>query len=156
MNEKIRSQILDIRNSGAVNMFSVNEVQRLAFEKDYHELVIFQPADIVNGPETAAKNRRDTLNHGIRLFPAFPVPDLRIPVHIGEKHSQVILVRVMEQDIKPAVIIQSGQRIMHCSICELRTPELLLVCFLLFLFRVRLTGDRIAHVFLERISRQGP
>ena len=41
MNEKIRSQILDIRNSGAVNMFSVNEVQRLAFEKDYHELVIF-------------------------------------------------------------------------------------------------------------------
>ena len=41
MNEKIRSQILDIRNSGAVNMFSVNEVQRLAFEKDYHELVLF-------------------------------------------------------------------------------------------------------------------
>ena len=38
MNEKIRSQILDIRNSGAVNMF---EVQRLAFEKDYHELVLF-------------------------------------------------------------------------------------------------------------------
>ena len=41
MNEKIRSQILNIRNSGAVNMFSVNEVQRLAFEKDYNELVIF-------------------------------------------------------------------------------------------------------------------
>ena len=41
MSEKIRSQILDIRNSGAVNMFSVNEVQRLAFEKDYHELVLF-------------------------------------------------------------------------------------------------------------------
>ena len=41
MNEKIRRQILDIRNSGATNMFSVNEVQRLAFEKNYHELVIF-------------------------------------------------------------------------------------------------------------------
>ena len=41
MNEKIRSQILDIRASGAVNMFSVNEVQRIAFEKDYHELVCF-------------------------------------------------------------------------------------------------------------------
>ena len=41
MSEKIRSQILDIRNSGTVNMFSVNEVQRLAFEKDYHELVLF-------------------------------------------------------------------------------------------------------------------
>lgn len=41
MNEKIRSQILDIRNSGTVNMFSVNEVHRLAFEKDYHELVLF-------------------------------------------------------------------------------------------------------------------
>ena len=41
MNEKIRSQIMDIRNSGTVNMFSVNEVQRLAFEKNYHELVLF-------------------------------------------------------------------------------------------------------------------
>lgn len=41
MNEKIRSQILDIRNSGVVNMFDVNAVQRLVFEKDYHELVIF-------------------------------------------------------------------------------------------------------------------
>ena len=41
MNEKIRSHILDIRSSGAVNMFSVLEVQRLAFEKDYHELVLF-------------------------------------------------------------------------------------------------------------------
>ena len=51
MDEKIRSQILDIRNSGAVNMFSVNEVQRLAFEKDYHELVLFieeQKADYVH------------------------------------------------------------------------------------------------------------
>lgn len=41
MNEKIRSQILDIRASGVVNMFSVNEVQRLAFEQGYHELVCF-------------------------------------------------------------------------------------------------------------------
>ena len=41
MDEKVRSQILDIRNSGTVNMFLVNEVQRLAFEKDFHELVIF-------------------------------------------------------------------------------------------------------------------
>ena len=41
MNEKIRSQILNIRNGGTVNMFSVNGVQRLAFEKNYHELVIF-------------------------------------------------------------------------------------------------------------------
>ena len=51
MNEKIRSQILDIRNSGVVNMFDVNAVQRLAFEKDYHELVIFieeQKADYVH------------------------------------------------------------------------------------------------------------
>ena len=41
MNEKIRRQILDIRNEGTVNMFSVNEVQRLAFEKNYHDLVVF-------------------------------------------------------------------------------------------------------------------
>ena len=41
MNEKIRSQILDIRNSGAVNMFLVNEVQRLTFEQDFYELVCF-------------------------------------------------------------------------------------------------------------------
>ena len=51
MDEKIRSQIMDIRNSGVVNMFLVNEVQRLAFEKNYHELVVFieeQKADYVH------------------------------------------------------------------------------------------------------------
>ena len=32
---------MSIRNSGAVNMLSVNEVQRLAFENDYYELVCY-------------------------------------------------------------------------------------------------------------------
>ena len=41
MNEKIRSQILDIRSSGKTNMIDVNAVQRLAFDAGYYELVNF-------------------------------------------------------------------------------------------------------------------
>ena len=41
MDEKVFEQIMDIRAEGTVNMFLVNEVQRLAFEKNYHELVLF-------------------------------------------------------------------------------------------------------------------
>ena len=41
MNEKIKEQILNIRASGATNMFDVPAVQRLAFESGYYELVNF-------------------------------------------------------------------------------------------------------------------
>ena len=41
MTDKIRDQILAIRDSGATNMMDVTQVQRLAFEQDFHELVIF-------------------------------------------------------------------------------------------------------------------
>ena len=45
MNEKIVSQIMDIRESGRVNMFDVSVVQRLAFEMGYYELVCFIEED---------------------------------------------------------------------------------------------------------------
>ena len=45
MNEKIVSQIRDIRNSGRVNMFDVPGVQRMAFEMGYYELVCFIEED---------------------------------------------------------------------------------------------------------------
>ena len=41
MNEKVFAQIIDIRNSGRVNMFDVPGVQRIAFEKGFYELVCF-------------------------------------------------------------------------------------------------------------------
>ena len=41
MNEKIVSQIMDIRDSGRVNMFDVPGVQRMAFEMGFYELVCF-------------------------------------------------------------------------------------------------------------------
>ena len=41
MTEKIREQILAIRDTGLTNMFDKNMVQRLAFERDMYELVIF-------------------------------------------------------------------------------------------------------------------
>lgn len=41
MNEIIRNQILAIRDTGLTNMFDVHMVQRLAFERNYFELVIF-------------------------------------------------------------------------------------------------------------------
>ena len=41
MNEKIVSQIRDIRDSGRVNMFDIPAVQRMAFEMGFYELVCF-------------------------------------------------------------------------------------------------------------------
>ena len=41
MTEKIKDQILIIRDSGKVNMLSVHEVQRLAFEQKLFDLVLF-------------------------------------------------------------------------------------------------------------------
>jgi hypothetical protein len=39
MDQIIKKQILIIRDTGLTNMFDVNMVQRLAFERDFHELV---------------------------------------------------------------------------------------------------------------------
>ena len=41
MDEKIKEQILYIRDSGLTNMFDVTMVQRLANEYGFYELVIF-------------------------------------------------------------------------------------------------------------------
>lgn len=41
MDEKVKEQTLAIRDTGLTNMFDVNMVQRLAFERDFYELVIF-------------------------------------------------------------------------------------------------------------------
>ena len=41
MTEKIKEQIMAIRDSGATNMMDATRVQCLAFEQDFHELVIF-------------------------------------------------------------------------------------------------------------------
>ena len=41
MTEKIKEQILTIRDSGKVNMLSVHEVQHLAYEQKLYDLVVF-------------------------------------------------------------------------------------------------------------------
>lgn len=41
MSEKIKEQILIIRNTGQTNMFDTPTVQRLAFENEFFELVDF-------------------------------------------------------------------------------------------------------------------
>ena len=45
MNETIFTQIMDIRESGRVNMFDVPSVQRIAFEMGFYELVCFIEED---------------------------------------------------------------------------------------------------------------
>lgn len=45
MTEKIKEQILAIRDTGKTNMFDTNYVQRLAFESHYYELVNFIEED---------------------------------------------------------------------------------------------------------------
>lgn len=39
--EKIKSQIIAIRDTGLTNMFDTNMVQRLAYEREFYELVTF-------------------------------------------------------------------------------------------------------------------
>ncbi len=41
MTEIIKEQILTIRESGITNMFDLPVVQRLAYERDFFELVIY-------------------------------------------------------------------------------------------------------------------
>ena len=41
MTETIKDQILAIRDTGLPNMFDVNAVQRLAYERDFYELVVY-------------------------------------------------------------------------------------------------------------------
>ena len=41
MDEKVKEQILAIRDTGLTNMFDLPVVQRLAYERDYFELVTF-------------------------------------------------------------------------------------------------------------------
>ena len=45
MNEKIVSQIRDIRDSGRVNMFDIPAVQRMAFKLEFYELICFIERD---------------------------------------------------------------------------------------------------------------
>ena len=45
MNETIFTQIMDIRDSGRVNMFDTPAVQRMAFEMGFYELVYFIEED---------------------------------------------------------------------------------------------------------------
>ena len=41
MDEKVKEQILAIRDTGLTNMFDLPVVQRLAYERDYYELVLY-------------------------------------------------------------------------------------------------------------------
>ena len=41
MDEKVKEQILAIRDSGLTNMFDLPMVQRLAYERDFFDLVIY-------------------------------------------------------------------------------------------------------------------
>lgn len=41
MTETIKDQILAIRDTGLTNMFDVNAVQRIAYERDFYELVVY-------------------------------------------------------------------------------------------------------------------
>ena len=45
MNEKVFSQIMDIRDSGRVNMFDILSVQRMAFKMEFYELICFIEED---------------------------------------------------------------------------------------------------------------
>ena len=41
MDEKVKEQILAIRDTGLTNMFDLPVVQRLAYDRNYYELVCY-------------------------------------------------------------------------------------------------------------------
>ena len=41
MTEKVREQLLAVRDTGLTNMFDTNAVQRIAYEMDFFDLVAF-------------------------------------------------------------------------------------------------------------------
>ena len=41
MTEKIKEQLLTVRETGLANMFDLNAVQRIAYDMDFFELVDF-------------------------------------------------------------------------------------------------------------------
>ena len=41
MEKKIKEQILAIRDTGLTNMLDIGMVQRLAYERDFYELVLY-------------------------------------------------------------------------------------------------------------------
>ena len=41
MEQKINEQILAIRDTGLTNMLDIGMVQRLAYERDFYELVLY-------------------------------------------------------------------------------------------------------------------
>ena len=41
MSERVKEQILEIRATGETNMFDLPVLQRMAFDREYYELVIF-------------------------------------------------------------------------------------------------------------------
>ncbi len=41
MDKKIKEQILAIRDTGLTNMFDVATVQRIAYDMDFYELVVY-------------------------------------------------------------------------------------------------------------------
>lgn len=41
MTEKIKQQIIAVRDTGKTNMFDVNSVQRIAYDNEYYELVCY-------------------------------------------------------------------------------------------------------------------
>ena len=51
MTDIIKKQILEIRDSGLTNMYNIKMVQRLAFDRNLHELVCYiedEPRKYVN------------------------------------------------------------------------------------------------------------
>ena len=41
LNETIKEQILSIRDTGLTNMFDITMVQRIAYEMNFYELVVY-------------------------------------------------------------------------------------------------------------------
>ena len=58
MTEKVREQILAIRDTGLTNMFDIPMVQRLAYDRGYYELVCWLEDLPIDGNVRTAEGHR--------------------------------------------------------------------------------------------------
>ena len=59
----------------------------------------------------------------ICTVPSIGLTDLFISVDLRDQNGDMLLIRIMKQDIKRSVVVQAGQRIVHGFISKVVTPR---------------------------------
>ena len=78
---------------------------------------------MIHGAEAFLKHFGDAANDAVRTAPSMVLTDLFISVDLRDQNGNMLLIRIMKQNIKCSVVIQTGQRIVHGFISKAITPR---------------------------------